>query len=159
MNNICWLFLGLQNGVRPTERALLQFTQPRRNFIYYKIWSLNYPIESFQLHNCGHINTFNLNCSSICRRKEKVYWVAMFAQHFSNFSLDNRVGTKQWHSKQTEKKIKIYSSTQKIFCLSNKCIFRGWFRFVCDHVTCKFLQKPLIYNSQTKLTFLAESRE
>ena len=33
-------FLGLQNGVRPTERALRQFTQPRRNFTYY----IYYPI-------------------------------------------------------------------------------------------------------------------
>ena len=30
------MFLGLQNGVRPTERALRQFTQPRRNFTYYR---------------------------------------------------------------------------------------------------------------------------
>ena len=30
-------FLVLQNGVRPTERALRQFTQPRRNFTYYTI--------------------------------------------------------------------------------------------------------------------------
>ena len=29
-------FLVLQNGVRPTERALRQFTQPRRNFTYYR---------------------------------------------------------------------------------------------------------------------------
>ena len=30
-------FFGLQNGVRPTERAPLTFTQPWQNLIYYKV--------------------------------------------------------------------------------------------------------------------------
>ena len=49
------------------------------------IFKLSYWISSSQLHNCGHINTFNLNCSSICRRKEKVIGWPCLLSTFQTF--------------------------------------------------------------------------